>query len=290
MALKPNEQAKQGRCGAINQDGKPVKCSRWKGHTPPHRGPERGQFYCGERVEWDDQKETGAPSDELAPQPAEAPAGETRDPLATPLTMDVVIYEWQQVHGMLDAENVPRVGDGGAVLSLFGRLRRRAAARIATLPAEIQRVETGEQEYDGMVTRNVGFVRTESASPGAEKGTDGEEVVGDAVATRDAALRALRKLRQESAAVLALAENELREAIVNMNLAVFKLRIKEADAALALPPEGPAWHHMKHGDSTLCGAEKARGNSYYEWAYVNCPDCLRLRGSAPPSGTEGGER
>ena len=36
-------------------------------------------------------------------------------------------------------------------------------------------------------------------------------------------------------------------------------------------------HHMKHGDSTLCGAARVRGNSYYEWAYVDCPDCLAKR-------------
>jgi hypothetical protein len=35
--------------------------------------------------------------------------------------------------------------------------------------------------------------------------------------------------------------------------------------------------HMKRGDTTACGAPKVRGNSYYEWAYVNCPACLATR-------------
>ena len=47
-----------------------------------------------------------------------------------------------------------------------------------------------------------------------------------------AVVSALRKLMKESAAVLALAEDELRSAIGNTNLAVFKQRIREAAEAL----------------------------------------------------------
>jgi len=60
------------------------------------------------------------------------------------------------------------------------------------------------------------------------------------------------------------------------------------DAALSTPPQTEAQpHHMKRGGGTVCGAQIERGNSYYEWAYVNCPDCLSQRPSAAtPSQTE----
>lgn len=38
-------------------------------------------------------------------------------------------------------------------------------------------------------------------------------------------------------------------------------------------PTPPRVTHMKQGDTTVCGAAKVRGNSFYEWAYVNCPEC-----------------
>ncbi len=50
--LKPNEQARKGRCGAINSEGEPTVCTRWRGHAGPHRGPSQGQFYSGARYEW----------------------------------------------------------------------------------------------------------------------------------------------------------------------------------------------------------------------------------------------
>ncbi len=54
---------------------------------------------------------------------------------------------------------------------------------------------------------------------------------------------ALRKLMKESAAILALAEPELRDACGHTNVAVFKLRIEEAAAALStsspVSPEPP---------------------------------------------------
>ena len=51
---KPGEAAKQGRCGAINQDGEPCICFRWRGHEGPHRGSRKGNFYLGCRAEWTD--------------------------------------------------------------------------------------------------------------------------------------------------------------------------------------------------------------------------------------------
>jgi hypothetical protein len=48
---------------------------------------------------------------------------------------------------------------------------------------------------------------------------------------------ALRRLMKESAAVLVLAEPQLRDAIGNTNLAVFKLRIEEAGALLEVSPK-----------------------------------------------------
>jgi hypothetical protein len=54
---------------------------------------------------------------------------------------------------------------------------------------------------------------------------------------------------------------------------------READGAqrairAALAASVPASTHMKLGDfDTVCGAKKRRGNSFYEWAYVTCPEC-----------------
>lgn len=49
--------------------------------------------------------------------------------------------------------------------------------------------------------------------------------------------------------------------------------LKKAKAVADVKP-----HHMARGDSsTVCGAALERGNTYYEWAYVNCPDCLGTR-------------
>lgn len=60
---------------------------------------------------------------------------------------------------------------------------------------------------------------------------------------------ALRKLMKESAAVLALAEPELRDSIGNTNLAVFKLRIKEAGELLSGSPLTDAPQHEETNDS-----------------------------------------
>ncbi len=59
-------------------------------------------------------------------------------------------------------------------------------------------------------------------------------------APREEQEKALRKLMKESAAILALAEPELRDACGHTNVAVFKLRIEEAAAALALSTPSPA--------------------------------------------------
>lgn len=50
---RPNDQARGGRCGAVNQDGEPCVCSRWRGHDGNHRGPSTGGFYGGGRFEWE---------------------------------------------------------------------------------------------------------------------------------------------------------------------------------------------------------------------------------------------
>jgi hypothetical protein len=50
--------------------------------------------------------------------------------------------------------------------------------------------------------------------------------------------------------------------------------IEEVLSRASQPSVAPKLHHMKDGDSTRCGAAQERGNSYYEWAYVDCPACI----------------
>ncbi len=57
---------------------------------------------------------------------------------------------------------------------------------------------------------------------------------------------------------------------------------KVEGAARASVPEAPKVHHMKRGDGTVCGAPRERGNSYYEWAYVDCPACRTALGERSP--------
>ena len=52
----------------------------------------------------------------------------------------------------------------------------------------------------------------------------------------DTASAALLKLRNEVAGIIGLAEYELRQAVGNTNVNVLRLRLEEADAALALLP------------------------------------------------------
>jgi hypothetical protein len=48
----PADQARRGRCGALNLDGEPTVCFRWRGHQGPHRGARMGHFYRGDRYDW----------------------------------------------------------------------------------------------------------------------------------------------------------------------------------------------------------------------------------------------
>lgn len=84
--MKPNEQAKQGRCGAVNQDGEPCVCSRWRGHPGVHRGPSQGHFYSGARFEWPQAVPAGAtPIAEGATESAPN-SSSSSSPLQTPWT------------------------------------------------------------------------------------------------------------------------------------------------------------------------------------------------------------
>lgn len=101
-----------------------------------------------------------------------------------------------------------------------------------------------------------------AASPGAQQEAGNDPRV------------ALRQLMKESAAVVALAEPELREAIGHTNLAVFKLRIDEAAAVLS---PGAPLSAIERGDKSAyappgapeqppcvqCGATESSDGDWY---------------------------
>lgn len=71
---------------------------------------------------------------------------------------------------------------------------------------------------------------------------------------------ALRKLMKESAAVLALAEPQLRKTIGNTNLAIFKRRVEEAGALLTsgLPDDDGGVAETARRHSAKCREQEAQ--------------------------------